>query len=56
MNETVRRQMIYLASVDVLRRLFKSGKVALQVVDRLNKKNAEKMGCAAVEIAQKSHP
>ena len=51
MNETVRRQMIYLASVDVLRRLFNSGKVAPQVIDRLNRKNAEIMGCTAVEIA-----
>ena len=30
MNEEVRKQMIYLASVDVLRRLLKSGKVEPQ--------------------------
>ena len=51
MNGESRKQMIYLASVDVLRRLLRSGKVERKVIDRLNKKNAETMGCAAVEIA-----
>jgi hypothetical protein len=51
MSEAVRKQMIYLASVDALRRLLRSGKVEKQVIDRLNKKNAETMGCTAVEIA-----
>ena len=51
MSEEVRKQMIYLASVDVLRRLLRSGKVERKVIDRLNKKNAETMGCTAVEIA-----
>jgi hypothetical protein len=51
MSDEIRREMIYLASVDVLRRLFKSGKVELQVIKRLNKKNAEIMGCQVVEIA-----
>ena len=51
MNEVVRKQLIYLASVDVLRRLLRSGKVERKVIDRLNKKNAETMGCTAVEIA-----
>lgn len=51
MNEAVRKQMIYLASVDVLRRLLRSGKVEPKIIDRLNKKNAETMGCKAVEIA-----
>ena len=43
--------MTYLASVDVLYRLLRSGKAERKVIDRLNKKNAETMGCAAVEIA-----
>ena len=51
MSDEIRREMIYLASVDVLRRLFKSGKVELQVIKRLNEKNAETMGCQEVEIA-----
>ncbi len=51
MNEAVRKQLIYLASVDVLRRLLRSGKVERKVIDRLNKKNAETMGCTVVEIA-----
>jgi hypothetical protein len=51
MSDEIRRQMIYLASVDILRRLFKSGKVDILVLKRLNKKNAETMGCQVVEIA-----
>ena len=50
MSEAVRKQIIYLASVDVLRRLLRSGKVERKVIDRLNKKNAETMGCQVVEI------
>ena len=51
MSDEIRRQMIYLASVDVLRRLLRSGKVERKVIDRLNKKNAETMECQVVEIA-----
>ena len=51
MNEESRKQMIYLASVNVLRRLLKSGSVEYTIIERLNKKNAESMGCRAVEIA-----
>ena len=51
MPDEITRQMIYLASVDVLRRLLRSGKVERKVIDRLNKKNAETMGCQVVEIA-----
>ena len=45
MKEEIRKQMIYLASVDVLRRLAKTGTVEIRVLERLNRKNAEKMGC-----------
>lgn len=50
MKEEIRKQMVYLASVDVLRRLAKTGNVEIRVLERLNKKNAEKMGCNAVSI------
>ena len=49
MNEEVRKQMIYLASVDVLKRLLKQG-VEKKIVDRLNQKNAETMGCKIIPI------
>ena len=49
MREDVKRQMIYLASVDVLKRLFKQG-VDKKVIDRLNQKNAETMGCKIIPI------
>ena len=49
MREDVRKQMIYLASVDVLKRLLKQG-VEKKIVDRLNRKNAETMGCKMIPI------
>ena len=49
MSEEVRKQMIYLASVDVLKRLFKQG-VEKKIIDRLNQKNAETMGCKIIPI------
>lgn len=50
MADEVKRQMIYLASVDVLRRLLRAGHMDRQVIERLNKKNAETMGCQAVQL------
>lgn len=38
MKEEIRKQMVYLASVDVLRRLAKTGNVEIRVLERLNKK------------------
>ena len=50
MSEEVRKLLIYLASVDVLRRLLRSGKVDPKVIGRLNQKNAETMGVHVVEL------
>ena len=50
MQDEIRRQMIYLVSVDVLRRLLKYGKLERGVLDRLNERNAEAMGCSVVEL------
>ncbi len=50
MNEQNKQQMIYLVSLDVLRRLAERG-VDRKILDRLNKRNAEKTNCAVIEIA-----
>ena len=50
MSEENKRIMIYLVSLDVLRRLAKQG-VDRSVLDRLNRRNAEKMNCTMIEIA-----
>lgn len=42
--------MIYLVALDVLRRLAKQG-IDVQILDRLNRRNAEKMNCSLIEIA-----
>lgn len=50
MSEQNKNQMIYLVSLDVLRRLAERG-VDRKILDRLNKRNAEKTNCAMIEIA-----
>lgn len=50
MPEAIRNEMIYLASVDLLRRMLRSGDFDKTVLDRLNRKNAETMKCRAVDL------
>lgn len=50
MAEELRNQMIYLASVDMLRRMLRDKKFDKSVLDRLNRKNAETMKCKVVEL------
>lgn len=50
MTEELRNQMIYLASVDMLRRMLKDKKFDKKVLDRLNRKNAETMNVKVVEL------
>ena len=50
MVEELRNQMIYLASVDMLRRMLKDKKFDKKVLDRLNRKNAETMNVKVVEL------
>lgn len=51
MTEEIRKQMIYLASVDILRRLLCLGSVEKEVLERLNQRNADTMGCQPVALA-----
>ena len=48
MSEDIKNQSIYLASVDLLRRMLRDVKFDKKMLDRLNRKNAETMGCKAV--------
>lgn len=50
MTEEIRKQMIYLASVDILRRLLKTGSVEEHILERLNKMNADSMECLPVAL------
>lgn len=50
MTEEIRKQMIYLASVDILRRLLRTGSVDIEVIERLNRRNAEIMGCQMIVL------
>ena len=50
MDEEIKKVMIYLVALDVLRMLAERG-VDREILDRLNKRNAEKMNCAVIEIA-----
>ena len=42
--------MIYLASVDMLRRMLRDNKFDKKVLDRLNRRNAETMNVKVVEL------
>ena len=50
MSEDIRRQSIYLASVDLLRRLLRDQKFEKAFIDQLNRKNAETLGCKVVDL------
>ena len=50
MNEQVNKEIIYLASADILCRLAKAGNIEMKILERLNLKNAETMGCIPVSI------
>lgn len=51
MSEELRNQSIYLASVDLLRRMLRDGRFDREMLERLNRKNAETMRCKAVSLA-----
>lgn len=50
MSEDMKKQMIYLASLDIIRRLLRDGVVSREVLERLNRRNAESVGCKPVAI------
>lgn len=51
-EEKQHNEIIYLAALSVLRKLYKDGKVAIEVLERINIKNAEKTGCVSIPIRQ----
>ncbi len=50
MNEEMRNEYIYLASVDLLRRILIGKEFDKNILDRLNRKNAQSMGVKVVEL------
>lgn len=46
----IKKQIIYLASVAILRRLFADGQADKIMLERLNQKNAEKMNCIPLAL------
>ena len=49
-EEKQHNEIIYLAALSVLRKLCADGGVAVKVAERINQKNAEKMGCIPIPI------
>lgn len=49
-EEKQHNEIIYLAALSVLRKLCTEGSVAVEVAERINQKNAEKMGCTPIPI------
>lgn len=50
MNESIKKEMIYLAAFSILKRLYQQGQISKSVFERLNRKNAECQGCKMVVI------
>ncbi len=50
MSEDLRKQMIYLSSIDIIRRMLKDGIASREVLERLNHRNAESMGCKPISL------
>lgn len=49
-NELTKNEGIYLASVDLLRRLLRDNRFDRKVLERLNRLNAKSMNCKAVAL------
>jgi len=50
MPEEIKNQMIYLVTVDMIKRLIKENRVDIKILERLNKKNAETLHCTPITI------
>lgn len=50
MSEDLRKQIIYLSSIDIIRRMLRDGIASREVLERLNRRNAESMGCKPVAL------
>lgn len=50
MSEELKKQRVYLASVDILRRLLKSGSLEYAILERWNQRNAASMNCKPVAL------
>ena len=49
MSEENKNQMIYLVSLDVLRRLANKG-IDVEVLTKINNRNAETLNCSVIEL------
>lgn len=49
-EEKQHNEIIYLMALSVLRKLYTDGKVAADILERINQKNAEKTGCTPIPI------
>ena len=49
-QEQQHNEIIYLAALSVLRKLCFDGGITVEIAERINQKNAEKMGCIPVAI------
>ena len=50
MNETLKREMIYLLIFSILERVYQNGEISKETFEKLNLKNAECQGCKPLTI------
>lgn len=51
-EERGNKELIYYAAVSVLRRIYESGTTSLEVLEKANELNAQKMNCRAVDLLE----
>lgn len=55
LEENLKNQMMYLATWGMLKRLFASGRVDKDIIEKLNKRNAETLMCDFLPIGEIAH-
>lgn len=50
MEDSIKKQMIYLAAWGVLKKIFNEGKIDISIVEKINKRNAETLVCDYLPI------
>ena len=50
MSEKMKNNLLYLAAVDLLRRMLRDGKYDRKILERLNIRNAETLNCQPIAL------
>lgn len=51
MEDAIKKQMIYLAAWEVLKKIFNEGKIDISIVEKINKRNTDTLACDYLPIS-----